>query len=134
MDIQIPEIRLAHDGEINFLWDSNNCHVDLGFYGTGTYSYFGCNAQGVKVLDENIPANSSLAKPIMDLLTGEVKSRTEFILDTTGEAAEQVLLDRRLYLLDDEGFAAFEAALTAPIEPSEALRKTMNTPASWDEK
>ncbi len=135
MDIQIPEIRLAHDGEINFLWDSNNCHVDLGFYGTGTYSYFGCNAQGVKVLDEDVPADSSLAKPIMDLLTGkEVKSHTEFILDTTGEAAEQVLFDRRLYQLDDEGFATFEAALTAPIEPSAALSRTMNTPPPWDEK
>ena len=71
MDIQIPEIRLAHDGEINFLWDSNNCHVDLGFYGTGTYSYFGRNAQGVEVLGEDVPADSSLATPIMGLLTGK---------------------------------------------------------------
>ena len=134
MDIQIPEIRLAHDGEINFLWDTSNYHVDLGFYGTGTYSYFGCNAQGVKVLDEDVPADSSLAKPIMDLLTGEGKGRTKFILDTTREAAEQVLLDRRLYLLDDEAFAAFEAILAAPAEPSAALSKTMNTSPPWDEK
>ena len=62
------------------------------------------------------------------------KSRTEFILDTTREAAEQVLLDRRLYLLDDEQFAAFEAALAGPAEPSAALRKTMNTPPPWNEE
>ena len=62
------------------------------------------------------------------------KSRTEFILDTTREAAEQVLLDRRLYLLDDERFAAFEAALTAPVEASAALCKTMNTPPPWKEE
>ena len=62
------------------------------------------------------------------------KSRTEFILDTTREAAERVLLDRRLYLLDDEEFAAFEAALAAPVEPSAALSRTMNTPPPWDEK
>lgn len=62
------------------------------------------------------------------------KSRTEFILDTTRKEAEQVLLDRRIYLLDDEQFAAFEAALAGPAEPSAALRKTMNTPPPWSEK
>ncbi len=62
------------------------------------------------------------------------KSRTQFILDTTREAAEQALLDRRLYLLDDEQFAAFEAAITAPAEPSVALCKTMNTTPPWEGK
>ncbi len=62
------------------------------------------------------------------------KSRTQFILDTTREAAEQALLDRRLYLLDDDQFAAFEAAITAPAEPSAALRKTMNAPPPWEGK
>ena len=31
-----PEIRLADDGEINFLWQSEDIHIDLGFYGTGS--------------------------------------------------------------------------------------------------
>ena len=29
-----PEIRLADDGEINFLWQNEDIHIDLGFYGT----------------------------------------------------------------------------------------------------
>lgn len=62
------------------------------------------------------------------------KSRTEFILETTRKAAEQTLLDRRLYLLDDERFAAFEAALAEPVESSAALRKTMSTPPPWVKK
>ena len=61
------------------------------------------------------------------------KSRTEFILDTTRKEAERVLLDRRIYPLDDERFAAFEAALAGPVEPSAALRTTMNTPPPWKE-
>lgn len=61
------------------------------------------------------------------------KSRTEFMLDATRKEAERVLLDRRIYLLDDERFAAFEAALAGPAEPSAALRKTMNMPPPWDE-
>ena len=61
------------------------------------------------------------------------KSRTAFILDATRDAAERVLLDQRLFLLDDEDFAAFEAALAAPAEPDEALRRTMNAPLPWQE-
>ena len=45
-----------------------------------------------------------------------------------------VLLDRRIYLLDDERFAAFEAALAGAADPSAALRKTMNTPPPWKEE
>ena len=61
------------------------------------------------------------------------KSRTAFILDATRDAAERVLLDRRLFLLDDDDFAAFEAALAAPAEPNEALRRTMSARPPWRE-
>lgn len=61
------------------------------------------------------------------------KSRTEFMLDATRKEAEQVLLDRRIYLLDDKRFAAFEAALAGPADSSTGLRKTMNTPPPWEE-
>ena len=42
------------------------------------------------------------------------KSRTEFVLDTMREAAENVLLDQRLFSLDEATFSAFEAMLDAP--------------------
>lgn len=61
------------------------------------------------------------------------KSRTEFMLDATRKEAEQVLLDRRIFLLDDKRFAAFEAALAGPADSSAGLRKTMNTPPPWEE-
>lgn len=60
------------------------------------------------------------------------KSRTEFVLDTMREAAENVLLDQRLFTLDADAFAAFEAALEAPVEGNEALAKTLAAPAPWD--
>ena len=72
MDIQMPEIRLASDGEINFLWDSKCYHVDLGFYGTGKYSYFGRDENGNEILDEGIPATDGLADPVVRLLAGRV--------------------------------------------------------------
>ena len=60
------------------------------------------------------------------------KSRTEFVLDTMREAAENVLLDQRLFSLDEATFSAFEAMLDAPSEASGALRRTLSASAPWD--
>lgn len=59
------------------------------------------------------------------------KSRTEFVLDTMREASVNVLLDQRLFDLDEASFAAFEAMLDAPAEPNEEMRRTLNTPPPW---
>ena len=40
---------------------------------------------------------------------------TAFILDVACREAENTLLDQRLFQLDDDGFAAFEAALEPPV-------------------
>ena len=63
-------------------------------------------------------------------LTG--KSRTEFVLEAACREAENTLLDQRLFLLDDQRFAAFEEALDAPVKDNPALRRLLNTPAPWD--
>ena len=36
----VPHISLANDGELNFWWKSDIGLVDIGFYGTGEYSYY----------------------------------------------------------------------------------------------
>ena len=60
------------------------------------------------------------------------KSRTEFVLDTMREAAENVLLDQRLFNLGEAGFSAFEAILDALIEAGDTLRRTLLVPTPWD--
>ena len=71
MDIPEPEIRFADDGEINFLWhiDGLQVHVDLGFYGTGRYSFYGRNSQGDEILSEDILATDGLTDSILQYLT-----------------------------------------------------------------
>ena len=71
MDIPEPDIRFADDGEINFLWHSDGIqvHVDLGFYGTGRYSFYGRNSQGEEILSEDILATDGLADSILQYLT-----------------------------------------------------------------
>ena len=64
-----PEIRFADDGEVNFLWICESVHIDLGFYGTGTYSYFGHNGEGQEIQDENVLVSDGLAQAIENMLT-----------------------------------------------------------------
>lgn len=59
------------------------------------------------------------------------KTRTEFMLDCAREAAENALLDQRLFLLDDARYADFTACLNEPVEPTEALQKVLTTPSPW---
>ena len=60
------------------------------------------------------------------------KTRTEFMLDSARVAAENALLDERLFLLDEARYAAFLACLDQPVEPSEALRKVLAAPSPWE--
>ena len=62
------------------------------------------------------------------------KSRTEFILESAGRAAEDVLLDQRMFHLDSERHEAFMAALDAPprMKAVARLRKLLAEPAPWE--
>lgn len=60
------------------------------------------------------------------------KTRTEFMLDSAREAAENTLLDQRLFFLDDSEYAEFVACLDAPVEPTEALGKVLFAPSPWE--
>ena len=58
------------------------------------------------------------------------KSRSDFMLEASCREAENVLLDQRLFFLQDEEFDAFEAALKAPV--SEAMKKLLTTKTPWE--
>lgn len=58
------------------------------------------------------------------------KSRSDFMLEASCREAENVLLDQRLFFLQDEEFDAFEAAMKTPV--SEAMKKLLETKAPWE--
>ncbi len=60
------------------------------------------------------------------------KTRTEFMLDSAREAAENTLLDQRLFLLDESQYTEFVARLDSPVEPTKALKKVSSTPSPWE--
>ena len=60
------------------------------------------------------------------------KNRTDFILDAARQAAEQALLERRLFILNDEQWEAFNKALDAPHKENESLRQALERKAPWE--
>lgn len=61
------------------------------------------------------------------------KNRTDFILDAARQAAEETLADQRMLYLTETAYTQFLARLDAPPAPNANLKKTMQTPAPWDD-
>jgi uncharacterized protein (DUF1778 family) len=60
------------------------------------------------------------------------KDRSAFILDVACREAENVLLNQRLFQLDDDAFAAFTAALEASAPANEKLKSLLTSPSPWE--
>jgi len=60
------------------------------------------------------------------------KSRSDFMLETSCRAAEDVLLDQRVFVLDSEAVARFQALLDAPPTDNPRLRALLATKAPWE--
>jgi uncharacterized protein (DUF1778 family) len=60
------------------------------------------------------------------------KTLTEFLLDTGMQAAYETLADRRVFLLKEEQWAAFTAALDAPPADNPRLRALFARAPAWD--
>lgn len=62
------------------------------------------------------------------------KNRSEFVLEAARTAAQETLLDQVILEASPEAYAEFLARLDQPPRPNERLRKTMQTPAPWDDE
>jgi uncharacterized protein (DUF1778 family) len=60
------------------------------------------------------------------------KTRTDFMVDAAYHAAQEVLLDQRLFLLSDEQWKAFNARLDAPPKRNEKLAQLLSKKAPWE--
>ncbi|HDS1130721.1 TPA: DUF1778 domain-containing protein [Stenotrophomonas maltophilia] len=59
------------------------------------------------------------------------KSLTDFILDSAYQAAEQTLIDQRLFLLDGEQAEAFIQLLDRPAQDNPGLKDLFSRSAPW---
>ena len=60
------------------------------------------------------------------------KNRSEFMMEAACRAATAVLLDQRLYLLDDKAYQRFTVALDTPPVEADRLRRLVRTKAAWE--
>ncbi|HEV2421884.1 MAG TPA: DUF1778 domain-containing protein [Candidatus Acidoferrales bacterium] len=60
------------------------------------------------------------------------KNRSEFMLDAACRQATEVLLDQRLFLLDEKAYRRFTDALDAPPAENKRLRRLMMSKAPWE--
>jgi len=60
------------------------------------------------------------------------KSLTEFVMDSACEAAEQALLDQRLFMVSGEKYQQFVELLDRSPELNTGLRDLFSKPAPWN--
>jgi uncharacterized protein (DUF1778 family) len=61
------------------------------------------------------------------------KNRSEFMLDVACREATSVLLDQRVFLLDDKSYRRFIDLLDRPPANNPRLRRLMATKAPWEQ-
>lgn len=69
---------------------------------------------------------------IDDAAAVDGKSRTEFVLDSARRHAVDILVDRRLFLLDEVQHAAFVQALDNPPAAGPKLKALMRRTPAWE--
>ncbi len=60
------------------------------------------------------------------------KSRSEFMLETAYQKAQEVLLDRSFFVLDELKFQHFLHLLDSPPQHNEALYQLLSTQSPWE--
>ena len=90
-------------------------------------------SQGNGLRDASI--NIRVQRKQRDLIDRAVKvlgkNRSDFMLDVACREAENILLDRRYFALDEKAFNRFLKALDKPPGDTSRLRKMLATPPPW---
>jgi uncharacterized protein (DUF1778 family) len=85
---------------------------------------------------QNVVINIRAKKGQRDLIDQAAsalgKNRSDFMLETACREAETVLLDRRVFALDEATWERFNALLDAPPRELPQLRKLLSTKAPWE--
>lgn len=76
-----------------------------------------------------LPEQKALISQAAEILNMD---RNAFILSTVCREAEEVLLNRRVFLLDDKAFDHFEKSLEMPILSSPKLDQLLSEKSPWE--
>lgn len=90
----------------------------------------------IEAREKLMPLNmrvESRKRNLIDMAVAELGGdRTSFVIDAAYRRAEEILLDRRLFMLDPESFDTFEKALEATVEENPCLMNLMGKKKPWE--
>ncbi len=85
---------------------------------------------------QSVPINMKAAPQVRSLIDRAAKllhqNRTEFVLETAIQRAEEVILDHQLISVDAARFERFAAALDTPPAENPGLQKLLARKAPWE--
>ncbi len=59
------------------------------------------------------------------------KNRTDFIIEKAVHEAQNIILDQRVFVLDDNSYQAFIEQLELPVQNVEGRQRLMDTKPEW---
>ncbi|TBL90171.1 DUF1778 domain-containing protein [Hafnia alvei] len=60
------------------------------------------------------------------------KNRTDFIIEKAVHEAQNIILDQRVFILDDARYQAFIEQLEAPVQNIEGRQRLMDVKPEWE--
>lgn len=60
------------------------------------------------------------------------KNRTDFIIEKAVHEAQNIILDQRVFVLDDARYQAFIEQLEAPVQNIEGRQRLMDVKPEWE--
>lgn len=59
------------------------------------------------------------------------KNRTDFIIERAVNEAQNIILDQRVFILDDSRYQTFIQQLEAPVQNAEGRKRLMDAKPEW---
>lgn len=82
----------------------------------------------------DIRTTASVKRLLQEAASASNKTVTEFLLDSALTQAAEVLADRRLFLVNDQQWQEFIAALDAPPRPMPRMERLLREPSILEQQ
>ncbi len=90
------------------------------------------NAKEAKTVRIDVRTTAAAKQLLQQAAATSHKSVSEFLLENGLEAAQATLADRRLFVLDDESWQAFQTALDRPVQTKLQLKQLLDDRGFFD--
>ena len=60
------------------------------------------------------------------------KSRSDFMLDAACKEAENLLLNQRLFIIDEEAYQSFSSLMISPVDDNLGLKSLLKSSSPWE--